>query len=101
MEDLALYGPMKRPDKQGIDTYQTDDYGTFHNNRAPSTRAFPPEPLSLPPQATLSTTRCPRGLPTAWIQRAAALGRLPNPSWQKSFRSRSEHRRHHLPLSQS
>lgn len=27
MEDLAKYGPMKRPDKQGIDTYQTDDWG--------------------------------------------------------------------------
>eukprot|EP00283_Hemiselmis_rufescens_P008824 CAMPEP_0173427632 /NCGR_PEP_ID=MMETSP1357-20121228/6779_1 /TAXON_ID=77926 /ORGANISM="Hemiselmis rufescens, Strain PCC563" /LENGTH=285 /DNA_ID=CAMNT_0014391515 /DNA_START=48 /DNA_END=905 /DNA_ORIENTATION=- len=33
MDDLAKYGPAKRPDKQGIDTYQTDDYGNLINDK--------------------------------------------------------------------
>ncbi len=33
MEDLAKYGPAKRPDKQSIDTYQTDDYGNLINDQ--------------------------------------------------------------------
>lgn len=35
MEDLAKYGPAKRPDKQSIDTYQTDDYGNLINDKIP------------------------------------------------------------------
>jgi hypothetical protein len=35
MEDLAKYGPAKRPDKQSIDTYQTDDYGNLINDQIP------------------------------------------------------------------
>ena len=35
MEDLAKYGPAKRPDKQSIDTYQTDDYGNLNNDKIP------------------------------------------------------------------
>jgi hypothetical protein len=33
MEDLAKYGPAKRPDKQCIDTYQTDDYGNLIDDK--------------------------------------------------------------------
>ncbi len=35
MEDLAKYGPAKRPDKQSIDTYQTDDHGNLINDQVP------------------------------------------------------------------
>ena len=33
MDDLALYGPAKKPDKQCIDTYQTDDWGNLINDK--------------------------------------------------------------------
>jgi len=33
MEDLAKYGPAKKPDKQCIDTYQTDDHGNLINDK--------------------------------------------------------------------
>eukprot|EP00277_Geminigera_cryophila_P000118 CAMPEP_0179424604 /NCGR_PEP_ID=MMETSP0799-20121207/11687_1 /TAXON_ID=46947 /ORGANISM="Geminigera cryophila, Strain CCMP2564" /LENGTH=284 /DNA_ID=CAMNT_0021199087 /DNA_START=25 /DNA_END=879 /DNA_ORIENTATION=+ len=35
MEDLALYGPAKKPDKQCIDTYATDDWGNLINDKIP------------------------------------------------------------------
>jgi hypothetical protein len=35
MEELAKHGPAKRPDKQSIDTYQTDDYGNLINDQVP------------------------------------------------------------------
>jgi hypothetical protein len=52
MEDLALYGPMKRPDKQGIDTYQTDDYGKPLQHPTP----FPLAPFPEPPLLLLQAT---------------------------------------------
>jgi cilia- and flagella-associated protein 298 len=33
MEDLAKYGPAKKPDKQCIDTYATDDWGNLINDK--------------------------------------------------------------------
>ena len=33
MEDLALYGVAKKPDKQCIDTYATDDWGNLINDK--------------------------------------------------------------------
>lgn len=35
MEELAKYGPAKRPDKQCIDTYTTDDHGYLINDKIP------------------------------------------------------------------
>jgi hypothetical protein len=35
LEDLAKYGPAKKPDKQCIDTYTTDDYGNLINDTIP------------------------------------------------------------------
>jgi len=33
LEELALYGPAKKPDKQCIDTYATDDWGNLINDK--------------------------------------------------------------------
>ncbi len=47
MDDLAKYGPAKEPKKQGIDTYQTDDYGNLINDKVPKGPYYCMDPTGI------------------------------------------------------
>jgi hypothetical protein len=96
MEDLAKYGPAKRPDKQSIDTYQTDDHGNLINDKTPKGPYY-----CMDPTGKSFENMCLYGGRVIDFKQGDVLGKPQNQSFKRSSTSRFSYSRFQLIYSQS